>query len=96
MACQDSLGQGRDHLDPTDLEVADRNVGDIGNEETEEDLEDLGDLGDLVGLAGLAVVGFGAEQVLVSVIAPEDEIRSEGVDTVVSIMHANSNTVERR
>jgi len=91
MACQDSLGQGRDHLDPTDLEVADRNVGDIGNvEETEEDLGDLGDLGDL------AVVGLGAEQGLVSVFAPEDEIRSEGADTVISIMHANSNTVERR
>jgi L-arabinose isomerase len=91
MACQDSLGQERDHLDPTDLEVADRNVEDIGIvEETEEDLEDLGDL------VGLAVVGLGAEQGLVSVFAPEDEIRSEGVDTVVSIMHANSNTVERR
>lgn len=74
--------------------MADRNVGDIGNvEETEEDLEDLGDLGDL---GDLAVVGLGAEQGLVSVFAPEDEIRSEGVDNVISIMHANSNTVERR
>lgn len=94
MACQDSLDQGRDHLDPTDLEVADRNVEDIGNvEETGEDREDLEDLG---GLVGLAVVGLGAEQGLVFVFAPEDEIRSEGVDTIVSIMHENSNTVERR
>ena len=45
MACPDRLGQEQDHLDPTDLGVAGRSVGDMGNgDESEEDLEDLEDL----------------------------------------------------
>ena len=88
MACPDRLGQEQDHLDPTDLGVAGRNAGDMGNgEEIEEDLEDLADL------AGLAV-DLRGEQELVLVLV-EDEIRSEEADSIVSMMYTNYSTVEK-
>ena len=87
MACPDSLGQEQDHLDPTDLGVVGRNVGDMGHaEETEEDLEDLGDLGVL---AGLAVVDLGGEQeqeLVLGLVFVEDGIRSEEADSIVSMI----------
>lgn len=85
MAYQDSPGQERDHLDPTDLAVAGKSAGDIESvEETVEDLEDL------EGLGGLAVVDFGAEQGAVPVPALEkDEIRSEEAEIMISNLHTN-------
>jgi hypothetical protein len=94
MACPDRLGQEQVQLDPTDLGVAGRNVGDMGNgEETEEDPEDLEDL---VDLAGLAVVDLRGEQELVLVLVlVEDEIRSEEGDSLVSMMYTNYSKVKR-
>jgi hypothetical protein len=83
MASPDSLEleQEQGHLDPIDLGVAGRNVGDMGHAgETEEDLEDLGDLEDLV------VVDLGGEQEQVLVLV-EDEIRSEEADSIVSMIY---------
>jgi len=92
MAYQDSPDQARDHLDPTDLEVAGRMVEDIENVEgIEEGLEDL------KGLAGLAVVDSGAMQGLVFALGlAGDGIRSRKVDNTFSITQTNPRRVEIR